>query len=72
MTLSICLVEHQEAFTSDRLASLYPAGVVACDFYVEGAESAEPVTGGYRFGRRAGLRTAHGEVRWRILPGPST
>jgi hypothetical protein len=51
MTLSIRLVEHRETFTSDWLTSLHPAGVVACDFYVEAAESAEPVTGGYRFGK---------------------
>lgn len=51
MTLSIRLVEHRKTFTSDWLASLHPAGVVACDFYVEGAESAKRVTGGYSFGK---------------------
>ncbi len=51
MTLSICLVAHREIFTPDLLASLHPAGVVACDFYVKGAEPAKRVTGGYRFGK---------------------
>ncbi|MEO5589066.1 MAG: hypothetical protein ABIS03_05725 [Gemmatimonadaceae bacterium] len=51
MTLSIRLVEHQETFTSEWLADLSPAGVVACDFYVAGAESAKSVIGGYSFGK---------------------
>jgi hypothetical protein len=50
MTLDIELVDHKEPFISEELRRSYePASVIACDFYVSGAENATPVAAGYDF-----------------------
>jgi hypothetical protein len=51
MTLPIVVVEHQQVFTPAMLELLGNAQIVACDFYVDGAEEAEAVLGGYSLGR---------------------
>ncbi len=51
--LPITIVKHQNPFTAAWLENQtdMPGSILACDFYVSGAESAERVTGGYSFGR---------------------
>jgi hypothetical protein len=50
MTLDIKLIDHQEVFNADDLKNVYaPASVIACDFYVSGAEKARRVAAGYDF-----------------------
>jgi hypothetical protein len=52
MTLDIKLIDHQETFTVGDLEQDHgPAHIIACDFYVSGAEDARRVVGGYEFGR---------------------
>jgi hypothetical protein len=51
MTLPIVIVEHQQVFTPEMLELLGTEHIIACDFYVSGAETAEPVPGGFSFGR---------------------
>jgi hypothetical protein len=51
--LPIQFVGHQSQFTVDWLErNVQTTGpILACDFYVHGAEKAEPVPGGFSFGR---------------------
>jgi hypothetical protein len=51
MTLPIVIVEHQQVFTPEMIELLGTEHIIACDFYVSGAETAEPVPGGFSFGR---------------------
>ena len=44
------MIGHQEIFTPGDLEIHGPA-IIACDFYVSGAENAQRVVGGYDFGR---------------------
>lgn len=50
--LPVTVVEHQDPFTSEWIEKQASGAerVLACDFYISGAEHAEPVTGGYSFG----------------------
>lgn len=51
--LPITLLEHPDPFASEWIEQQAKGAerVLACDFYISGAEHAEPVTGGYSFGR---------------------
>lgn len=48
MPLSIRTIAHRADFTPDSLAEEHAGPIVACDFYVVGAESANEVPGGYQ------------------------
>lgn len=50
MPLSIRTVTHRADFTPELLAVEHEASVVACDFYLVGAESGGEVPGGYEIG----------------------
>jgi len=49
MPLSIRTIAHRADFTPDTLAEEHAGPIVACDFYVVGAESGNEVPGGYEF-----------------------
>jgi hypothetical protein len=50
MALEIKLIEHREPFTAEDLKVAHGTGdIIACDFYVSGAEDATWVPGGYEF-----------------------
>ena len=51
MTIPIRVVDHREVFTSESLELLGDGLIIACDFYVSGAETATAIPGGYSFGR---------------------
>lgn len=50
MPLSIRTIAHRSDFTADSLAEDHAGPIVACDFYVIGAESGREVPGGYEIG----------------------
>jgi hypothetical protein len=51
MTLPIRVVEHRDPFTFEWLEQQYAGSIIACDFYISGAELGTRVPGGYSRGR---------------------